>query len=157
MVVESLQVLVILMIFLFPVLPVFLILMPQVRSLKGTRGQRRQALEKLLISVGVLVAPCFLLCALERKEYGQSHGAANILYGVMLGVPLWAMMSNLLRLARTLTALIGRIRGAPPAHPDGWGGLLIDIVVHAFLFGAALVGLVFLIGVLEIGEASPIR
>jgi hypothetical protein len=85
----------ILILFLILGLPTLLILTPLVRRLWLVRNGR--AWEELLLSAGVLTAPCLMLLAFDLA---RPSDPGWLILGLAIGVPLWGMMKLLLRVFR---------------------------------------------------------
>ena len=133
----------------YPCLPIALILTPRVRKLWTTGQGRRRALEEFLLSLGVLSAPWLFLRGMQIRGLAPHHDDGWLPIGVCLGLPLWAMWRLLLRLARQLVVLVGRVGRRPWAGETGWGKPLERILCYLLLLVPAFMWFMFMVLLLE--------
>jgi hypothetical protein len=130
-----------LVLFLILGLPTLWILTPLVRKL--WLFQNGRALEELLLSVGVLIAPCLMLLGFEMYLAFERTGLARpadpgwLTLGLAMGLPLWGMMKLLLLFFEELIKILTRIGRRPWAGEEGWGRPLEGILAYGLLVGAA--------------------
>jgi hypothetical protein len=135
------------------ILPLVLILAPLLMRLWTVKWGRGQALEKLLLTVGVLTLPCWMLPALENRGSPHPSRGGWIWEGLLVGVPLWVMWQLLQRLLRHLFALIGRTGLHSWREAHDWGQPLKPAVADVLLLAAVFLWLVFQAAVTAIAPA----
>jgi hypothetical protein len=134
----------------YPCLPIAFIVAPRVCKLWRTDQGRGQAVEELLLSLGVLLAPWLFLVGMQIGGLAPHRDDAWLPIGLCLSLPLWAIWRLLLRLARELTALVARIGRCPWTGESGWGRPLERIGGYLLLLVPAFMWFMLMVAALEI-------
>ena len=103
----------------------------------GQNGRGRP-LEELLLSLGILVAPCLLLLSLEIHGYTRPTGGGWVPVGLILGLCLWGIRKILLLLMGELIVLGARIGRCSWTGEDGWGTSLEKAVFYLAAAGGSV-------------------
>src|SRR5690349_20674283 len=130
----------------YPGLPIVLILAPLVRKLWTTERGRARAVEELLLSLGVLLAPGLFLTGMQSAGLAPRRGVGWLLTGLFVAVPLWAVASLLLLLLPALITQARRLARSPESGeppPTELSGFLLPLVT-------AVLGLMLTLVALEI-------
>jgi hypothetical protein len=153
LVMEGMTLLVILFLCVSVGLPLAVILSPLLQRLRAAERGRRQALEKLLLTIGVLTVPCWMLPALENRVSPHPSHGGWYWEGLLLGAPLWVMWQLLQRLVGDLFAVVGRVGLRPWKGEHGWGKPLKGAVGDLLLLVAIFLWLVFQVVLTAIAPA----